>query len=322
MKSTLELDPSYPYQVSGELLAFWRPRGRGRDALAEGLVATVSLCTAQECQCTVVHLNAWLVDDRATQVTREGSQVATGWSMRGDPRPRPTGSAQIELDMATGAARLRGGGALPEGLRGYFIEPVPYWVLDHLWALWCAHRPILRGDWRAETLKHWTPEALLSTMLSFPEERVDRYVIEGELFQVDPMFCVKPSCDCTNMGFSVFKFDEERNALEEMGAFFYSIERGVITKYVEGEWKPAQFRQIFLDWRARHAPLDERLAELQARVRQRGLEFMEEQGSQTLQRLLDYKPSPPVKAAKHPGRNAPCPCDSGKKYKKCCGKNV
>jgi len=27
-----------------------------------------------------------------------------------------------------------------------------------------------------------------------------------------------------------------------------------------------------------------------------------------------------VQAKKEPGRNDPCPCGSGKKYKKCCGK--
>ena len=28
----------------------------------------------------------------------------------------------------------------------------------------------------------------------------------------------------------------------------------------------------------------------------------------------------PVKKADKPGRNDPCPCGSGKKYKKCCGR--
>jgi len=28
----------------------------------------------------------------------------------------------------------------------------------------------------------------------------------------------------------------------------------------------------------------------------------------------------PIKADAAPGRNDPCPCGSGKKYKKCCGK--
>jgi len=30
----------------------------------------------------------------------------------------------------------------------------------------------------------------------------------------------------------------------------------------------------------------------------------------------------PIKADHEPGRNDPCPCGSGKKYKKCCGKNA
>jgi uncharacterized protein YchJ len=31
-------------------------------------------------------------------------------------------------------------------------------------------------------------------------------------------------------------------------------------------------------------------------------------------------PVEPIHADKTPGRNDPCPCGSGKKYKKCCGK--
>jgi uncharacterized protein YecA (UPF0149 family) len=33
------------------------------------------------------------------------------------------------------------------------------------------------------------------------------------------------------------------------------------------------------------------------------------------------KPSNPAVAVEKIGRNDPCPCGSGKKYKKCCGKN-
>ena len=37
--------------------------------------------------------------------------------------------------------------------------------------------------------------------------------------------------------------------------------------------------------------------------------------------IKDYKNSKIVHVEKKPGRNDPCPCGSGKKYKKCCGKN-
>jgi len=41
------------------------------------------------------------------------------------------------------------------------------------------------------------------------------------------------------------------------------------------------------------------------------------------ERIMDeYRQSRTVRKEKLPGRNDPCPCGSGKKYKKCCGKAV
>ena len=41
-----------------------------------------------------------------------------------------------------------------------------------------------------------------------------------------------------------------------------------------------------------------------------------------LELVKEYKRSKTVVKEKEPGRNDPCPCGSGKKYKKCCGKNA
>ena len=40
-----------------------------------------------------------------------------------------------------------------------------------------------------------------------------------------------------------------------------------------------------------------------------------------LEIIKDFKRSKTVHKEKEPGRNDPCPCGSGKKYKKCCGAN-
>ena len=42
----------------------------------------------------------------------------------------------------------------------------------------------------------------------------------------------------------------------------------------------------------------------------------------TTNRSAEGGAKPAVKTAKTPGRNDPCPCGSGKKYKNCCGKNL
>ncbi len=42
--------------------------------------------------------------------------------------------------------------------------------------------------------------------------------------------------------------------------------------------------------------------------------------SSRVQKALDTKPSPPISLPPTTGRNEPCPCGSGKKFKHCCGK--
>ena len=50
-----------------------------------------------------------------------------------------------------------------------------------------------------------------------------------------------------------------------------------------------------------------------------GLEPYQDEDISDVERLLH--PREPAKAATAPGRNDPCPCGSGRKYKKCCGAN-
>jgi hypothetical protein len=38
--------------------------------------------------------------------------------------------------------------------------------------------------------------------------------------------------------------------------------------------------------------------------------------------VKEYKSSRTIRVEKKPGRNDPCPCGSGKKYKKCCGSEI
>jgi len=48
-----------------------------------------------------------------------------------------------------------------------------------------------------------------------------------------------------------------------------------------------------------------------------GFEPDKPEDTSDVERLLN--PPEPVEAIVTPGRNEPCPCGSGKKYKKCCG---
>jgi SWIM/SEC-C metal-binding protein len=67
----------------------------------------------------------------------------------------------------------------------------------------------------------------------------------------------------------------------------------------------------------------ERAAEIAAICDQHGWHFIagvephKPEDISDLERALN--PPAPARAEKTPGRNDPCPCGSGKKYKRCCG---
>lgn len=73
-----------------------------------------------------------------------------------------------------------------------------------------------------------------------------------------------------------------------------------------------------------HVQTEERLKEVSSIFEENGWKFIaglepdEPEDISDLELLLNTPK--PVKAEKKIGRNEPCPCGSGKKYKKCCGR--
>jgi hypothetical protein len=321
MRTSLVLDPSRPYQTSEDLLALWLPRGRGRDALASGLVMAVDLCENPSCPCTEAQLHALPIDDRAEKARYDDGHLLVTWRSQPGEKPRPEGPAHLTLDIMTGVVQAKDGAELPAMVAPFFVEPLPYWVLDALWARWRAPRLSTEHiDWQAQALEHWEPGVLLSTMLAFPEERFDCYVLDGKQYQVDTLFSVEPDRPCTEAVLSVLEWSEDRKRAEERGDARLPLET-MMPRGFEGRGLSSEaFVHLYLEWRRRNVPAEERIVELRDMTRQRGLELhqlVERRRARNASR--NPPPSPPAASLAGVGRNEPCPCGSGKKYKRCCG---
>lgn len=314
----LVFDPSRPCQLGGDLLALWLPRGRGRDELAAGLIANVTVCGNSACGCTDATLQAQLIDDRAELAEFDADKLRVHWRATRSEVPQPQGGAVLTVDITTGVVRSRGGGEPPAPVKRFFDEPLPFWLLDAFWALWARPRPPLPVDWKAQALEQWEPGVLLSTMLAFPEERPDCYSIDGREYQADTMFCVSPGCTCTEARLAVLAFDDAGHSLEEIGTARLPPETMVPEDFVGEPVHRDTFTRVYLEWRRRNVPALARLLELRELTRQRGLELHRA----TRPPIAPRRPAlpQPSPAAARPGRNEPCPCGSGEKYKRCCAK--
>ena len=140
----LKLDPSRPYQVEGTLLAIWLPRGRGKEDAAHGLVASMTGCPNPACSCVEMALSVLPVDDCDVKV------AVTSTSMKIERLGAPASVASpvryLTLDMLTAVVSSKGGGDLPDDLQPFFREPLPGWVLNHIFEIWIGLRPKLQID--------------------------------------------------------------------------------------------------------------------------------------------------------------------------------
>jgi len=149
----------------------------------------------------------------------------------------------------------------------------------------------------------------------FPFAPVFEFEYEGKQWAVTDAYCVEPTCSCREALLEFLSFgDESGDKLEiakAIPAVRYDYRSGkveVVDPPVAGQ---PTIRDLVGSLRSAHPSLPVTLREHHARMK-----------SLYRRTLIDKGLLAPVHTRAEPkvGRNDPCPCGSGKKYKKCCGK--
>jgi hypothetical protein len=272
----------------------WRddPVAPGR---REGLCFSVRVCAARECPCRDVHVVGVRIDEAAESV----AETAEGFSER-----RNAGEEQAEaryfgatVDITTGEVTPSEKNQHPD-LFAWFAEAVDGELLDHLHGLWMRAKGYRAGAPRADAdLSGWRPGEIVFFDEVFLDERQDLYAIEGRTYLVTDGHCVNPACTCAEACLSFALVREEGGAAEGVGTIVVDMGAGTFKS------EEPVLRQVWARVRGRH-----RLLERLTRRRARLLE--------AVPALLPASRPEARRAA--PGRNAPCPCGSGAKYKRCC----
>ncbi|MFN0166750.1 MAG: SEC-C metal-binding domain-containing protein [Bryobacteraceae bacterium] len=145
----------------------------------------------------------------------------------------------------------------------------------------------------------------------FPKSRAWTFEHEGVPLFVDDQYCVTASCPCSEVILSYFRI-ERRGPHDSEGVLLGAVRYDLRTGHrkpestVPGPSATTLLRLTETLFKARPATHDE----LDGRFR-----FMRGFADWLAQRRSEQRHPP---AAAMPGRNEPCPCGSGRKYKKCC----
>lgn len=141
-------------------------------------------------------------------------------------------------------------------------------------------------DWRTAAWDGWVPGRDVAWRDFHPDDgEASDVVVDEKTYVLGDTYCVEPGCTCEEIQIIVWLEDADDGRL--------------------------LLQRIWKAWCDAH-PVVALLLARQSQVRKLAPEF------QALMARRSAKPASPVSKAKAVGLNKPCPCGSGKKFKKCC----
>jgi hypothetical protein len=137
------------------------------------------------------------------------------------------------------------------------------------------------------------------------------FTVSGTQFWVRDRYCINPGCSCKEITLSFAEFDQEQKP-KELGVVSIVLKHfrvdGVqavgassekLTQICQKFQKQAGVKRILKTRQKEMKIIGKEIVELSSIKRSQGRQSISQAGRKV-------------------GRNAPCPCGSGKKYKKCC----
>jgi hypothetical protein len=261
------------------------------------LVSKVEACTTRGCECRDIGLRAVTVDadDSFDPATLSSDALLAKFE---------TEAMEARLDIDTGSVApddYDGRVPLSAEWVHYVQSQTDGELLDLLHEKWLrakGTKSVPKTDWASRE-----PGDLVGWYEAHPSDRPDIYLDDEGAFIAEDLFCVRPTCTCDE---AVVAFVPAKVAhAEDVGSIRLRISTlDILERRVEAN-DAALLDRLWHAFTTRHRRLTARLSE---RVKQ-----MVELASDRSRRRA------PVHSTPRAGRNEPCPCGSGKKYKRCCG---
>lgn len=262
--------------------------------------------------CSSVFLAAYRVDGEVTAVerTKEGRARITARRPEGH---LPDLYCALAICLSDGVVSFPKDHAFAAGHQELLEEVQGGLRTEHLDLLRRRqrHRAGADEDWKNRDWS-WVQRGMsVGWVELFPQSEAWMFEHEGAPIFVDDQYCATASCRCSEVTLSYFRVERRGPNDSEgvlLGAVRYDLRTG---RHKLESTAPESTAKTVLQltetlFKARPAIHDE----LQGRFR-----FMRGFADWLAQRRREQHPQPAPAA---PGRNDPCPCGSGRKYKKCC----
>ena len=256
---------------------------------------------------------------------------------RGAAAPEPSAPLRLELDLKRrvmvkpALSELSPAGTLARAVMEELTED--HW--GHLGNYFFALKILYTEHANLDELEtYFPPNAREGAMVGYyeilPFARPIRFNHEAHDWAFDDQYCLRPDCSCQAAVLECFQITPGPAGAAPAGPnlslrYYYDTQRFEVLETIGTDISAQAFlnamRQTQPDFDTFLAKRHDQLRHLYRRFRQRqpAAKRAAASGPGGDADLVDEPAAPPAQAIPKPGRNDPCPCGSGKKYKKCCG---
>lgn len=275
---------------------FWKREAK--DDPAAGLVVASFACAEPGCECREVKLEARKVDDSLQRAELKGGRLVLEFADHEGLDGSEVFRAALDIDSGE---LLPGEDAWDPLVAQWLVEEIDGEVLDRLHSGWLVTKNLARVEAHAShTIRATKPGEMVPWQDVFPMSRQDVYLTPEGSFEVLDAHCIDAGCPCTTAAVQILRKDEP------VGAVMFDYKRSNI----ESVRDLAVSRETLDDVWARYSRRYRVASHLAAHAKQ-----VKAAASQVRREAARRAT---VQHARKVGRNEPCPCGSGKKYKRCC----
>jgi hypothetical protein len=305
----MNLKPTASRQLSEEgIIVFWRDGNS--PGSRQGLACILSMCPNPECACELVYINGLIVDERVGEICWDDGGVHAK-----SPEGLVTDDFMSEWMLSTAvdpnSGEIVNDPDFPDESDPALMEWLTSEINGELLDLLHSYRARLTGckvEQPREDIDLDYVEAghLAAFSDLFDCFREDEYLLNGKRYWTCIYLCPDPNCDCHEA--RIVFFDDEGDSGAGVGWVYLAISGPVGLHFIDMSAERGAPENLIKElWK-----LFERRHDVGSLLRRR--EALCKMVGETLWEPI----SKPVRSTPQPGRNDPCPCGSGRKFKKCC----
>jgi hypothetical protein len=303
MNLRVDAKPFLPRQLheTGPFL-FWKD---GPGETRDGMVWFITTCGNPMCSCRDATVDIYNTDDRLMFVDLLDDGVRQHIKPVEGRAPCPDRHARIFVDVDGGDIEADSKEKPDAGLVQWARQQIDGPLLALLQRRLASAKKHGSADLVLDfDPQVWSPGDFLPHLVVHPTGDVT-IEHDGDRYLVDDQHCVEPGCDCGTVIVDFHLIHEETKSSTRIGTAWLDLDGSRPLELEPAEPADAARLQAVHDaFRSGPAGTDANLADRHRRMHALGRE-------------IHRRAKPPPPAAKV-GRNDPCPCGSGKKYKKCC----